>query len=212
VGVYRGEGEGLSPQEMEQYIDGLAEKGQLSFPYQIQEFIKGPVYGALAYFYPDRSFELLQVYEQNIDDNGRFVGGSWSREHERLNQDLAHDFFSQISQIPEFEHVGLFGIDYIKDKLIEVNPRITASFPISHVKNSLQGIKIFKINIHTGILVTPSLIGSGKLRNIILEVWQRCQVLILPQGLNPIGKSRFLFINDDCDKTGQVLFIKLIGT
>jgi hypothetical protein len=54
------------------------------------------------------------------------------------------------------------------------------------------------------------MVESGWLKMKITELWRKYKVLILPQGLNPVGNSRVVFINDDHLNTVQKEFLKRI--
>ena len=100
-------------------------------------------------------------------------------------------------------------------KVIEVNPRLTASPPIPHLlarqaviaRHIGGGFRIEAIDLRTRIRVPYGLIESGELARSVFRTWEEDGVLVLPQGLNPFGDSRLVFVNDDEDASAQRRFL-----
>src|SRR4029453_4569348 len=100
---------------------------------------------------------------------------------------------------------GLICFDVIDGKVIEVNPRVTASAPIPHLlaRNGMialhvgGGFRIERIDLRTRVRVPYELIESGDFARLVERTMDEHRVLVLPQGLNPFGDSRLAFVNDD---------------
>ena len=220
LGLYSNEGKGASLDDLKKYIKNLEETHLLPADYQIQEFIPGPVYGALVLFHSEGAPEILQIHNQIINQKSRFIAGCWSREIQSQRSDAVSELVRKITAIEELKFIGLMGIDIIDDKIIEINPRITASSPVSHLLFKEKEIQSFvdsefridRIDINVGVPISKEMINSGQLKKNILEMWLKHKVMILPQGLNPVGNSRVLFINDDQDNRVQTEFLKRIET
>lgn len=218
LGVYLNEGRGFSRDEIFLHIDYLEKNHILAENYQIQEFLPGAVYGALILFRPGEQPEILQIHDQVINPKNKFIAGSWSRKTQRQKYNEVEKLVKQIATIKELKFIGLMGIDIIDGKVLEINPRLTASSPISHllqneyaIKNFLGlNFKIKRIDINTGISIPPELVVSGQLEHTIFSIWKEHNVLILPQGIHPAGNSRVLFINDDFQNRAQQEFLNAI--
>ncbi len=218
LGVYLNEGKGASLHEILLHICYLKKNHLLPDNYQIQEFLPGPVYGALILFRPGKQPEILQIHDQVINPKNKFIAGSWSRKTQSQKYNEVEKLVKQIATIKELKFIGLMGIDLIDGKVIEINPRLTASSPISHLLHHENAIKDFlglnfeikRIDINTGISISQEMILSGRLKHTIFRIWKEHNVLILPQGLNPAGNSRILFINDNSQNRAQQKFLKAI--
>lgn len=218
LGVYLNEGKGVSRDEILQHIGYLEKNHILPDNYQIQEFLPEPVYGALILFRPGEQHEILQIHDQVINPKNKFIAGSWSRKTQSQKYKKVEKLVNQIATIKELKFIGLMGIDLIGGKVIEINPRLTASSPISHLLQNEHAIKDFlgfnfkikRIDINTGISIPQEMIVSGRLEHTIFRIWEEHNVLILPQGLNPAGNSRVLFINDNSQNRVQQKFLKAL--
>lgn len=218
LGIYSNEGKGASWNEIQLYIRKLEENHLLPENYQIQEYLPGPVAGALVLFYSGRRYKILQIHNQTINRENRFTGGYWSLENEKCSFDSANKLVQKIAAIKELNFAGLMGLDIIDGKIIEINPRITASSPVSHMRTHEKEIGKFwgsdfnlkRIDINTSVSISQKMVESGWLKMKITELWRKYKVLILPQGLNPVGNSRVVFINDDHLNTVQKEFLKRI--
>jgi hypothetical protein len=215
LGVYLNEGRGAGWDEIQNHIKILENEHLLPGKYQIQEYIPGPVYGALVLFHPDKKPEILQIHEQIINNKNKYIAGYWTPENQDKKFSIVEKLVQQIAAIKELQYIGLMGIDLIDGKIIEINPRITASSPVSHLLSKEKTIKdylgsdfkINRIDINTGISIPPELIRNGQLIKIIVGLWSVHRVLILPQGLNPDGNSRVLFVNDNHQNQVQEKFL-----
>lgn len=218
LGLYSNEGKGATCDDLQRYLKNLKEKKLLPTDYQIQEFIPGPVYGALVLFQSDGRPEILQIHNQIINRKNKFVAGFWSRENQNYRFDIVRDLVQKIAAIEDLKFIGIMGIDIIDGKIIEINPRITATSPISHLLFKEKEIQSFmdsdfrinRIDINAGVSISKEMINNGQLKNIIVEMWLKNKILVLPQGLNPIGNSRVLFINDNQQNDGQAKFLEKI--
>lgn len=217
LGIYLNDGSGAGWDDIQIHIKMLESSHLLPAEYQIQEYITGPVYGALVLFLPGKKPEILQIHEQIISEKNKFIAGYWTPEYQNNKWGVVEKLVNRIAAIKEIKFIGLMGIDIVNGKVIEINPRITASSPVSHLLANEQMIKDFigsdfkmdRIDINAGISVPHDLISSGQLTDIIFGLWSKHRVLVLPQGLNPAGNSRVLFINDTIQNSVQQKFLEV---
>ena len=217
LGVYLNEGRGVGWDDLQEHIKMLESNHLLPKHYQIQEFIPGPVYGALVLFVPGKKPEILQIHEQIINQKNKFIAGYWTPENQHNKLGVVDNLVQQIAAIKELLFTGLMGIDIIDGKVVEINPRITASSPVSYLLSKERMIKDFlgsdfkinRIDINTGVSIPPKLITNKQLTNIIVSLWSKHRVLVLPQGLNPNGSSRVLFINDNMQNHVRQKFLEI---
>jgi len=218
IGLYNNNGLGANVKQIAEHIYELKGLHQLPKRFQIQEFISGNPYGASAIIKQNGEIEILEIHKQIINQHGKFVGGRWTSDLAAKQRESVKKMFENIVGILPFNYAGLMCLDYINKKVIEVNPRITASAPISHIlrlkdyfakKNGPRYI-IKQIDLNTGLDIRFEIIKHGKLRNIIDKILEKHKVICLPQGLNPFGTSRMIFINDNREGTAQKEFIEAI--
>lgn len=113
---------------------------------------------------------------------------------------------------------GVICLDFIEDQLIEINPRITASAPIAYLRyfekqlraNLDHGFQIDQIDLNTVMNIPAEYMEDDTLTDAIHAIWRENGVLCLPQGLNPFGTTRMIFVNDDLQRTAQNSFIKML--
>jgi predicted ATP-grasp superfamily ATP-dependent carboligase len=219
IGVFDNGGKGLTLRQANDHILQLNIDHLLPEQFQVQEFLPGTPYGVTGLFHDNQHVEILEIHEQTINNDLRCTGCRWTPGIQDLQVQNAEQICRQLSSVPGLSLYGLVNFDMIDGKVIEVNPRITASAPVSHLLNLqpelMQFIgkefRIRQIDIQTNIPLPFECIHSGKLQRLIQQIRDRCGVLILPQGLNPFGNSRFIFVNDDHSGTAQQLFIQGIG-
>ena len=216
IGVYFNNGLKATKKEISDYMIRLKTNDQLPTRFQIQEFIQGTPYGASAYFAGNGKFDILEIHQQIINENGKFTGGRWTPNIVSEQIGFVRKTFSRILTIVSGNFTGLLCIDFIAEKVIEVNPRITAATPIIHLfhlKDQLkkkfgESFSFRQIDINTDLYIPFEIINDGLLTKIIEKIWKHYKVLCLPQGLNPFGVSRMIFINDDINNSGQCAFVK----
>ena len=187
---------------------------QLPRRFQIQEYVSGVPYGISAGFDDKGRFKVFEIHQQYISKEGKFTGGRWTPAIE----DKALVICQKLSEIEELSLLGLICMDIINGEVIEINPRLTASAPVSHIlryedqiaNHLLANFKIRQIDIHTAIQIPYESVKTDTLFQLIKMIWKEFEVLVLPQGLNPFGNSRFLFINDNNEASAQRAFINRI--
>ena len=200
------------------HIDGLTRSGRLPRRFQIQEFLPGTPYGVTAYFRGHGSFDILEVHRQVIDDAGRFMGGRWTPGIQDEQMPAAYGLCTQLAAIEQPTLMGLVCLDFICARVIEVNPRLTASAPIAHLLQREDQIahhlgrafRTAQIDLNSRVRIPYESVRSGKLRDVTHETWRESGVLALPQGINPFGDSRLVFVND-YDETAQRIFVERIA-
>lgn len=210
-------GEGIH--QIVEHVDSLRQEGKLPVRFQIQEFIAGNIYGCSAFFLGNGRFEVLEIHEQMINPQGRCTGSRWNSEIAATNQELVNDFYQQIAGIKKLNPGGLICLDFIQDKVIEVNPRIAASAPIAHIlrmRNLFRSrygddFNIHQIDLNTNVSVPFEMIRNGGFWKLVQSIWNDHRVMCLPQGINPYGPSRMVFINDYSNSSSQKLFLKSIS-
>jgi hypothetical protein len=219
IGLFPLHCSGAGIHQIVEHIDLLRQEGKLPVRFQIQQFIPGNIYGCSACFTGNGRFELLEIHEQLINAQGRCTGSRWNPESAAAKQELVLDFYRQIAGLKQLNTGGLICLDFIQDKVIEVNPRIAASAPIAHILRMKDlfrsrygdGFNIHHIDLNTSVSVPYAMIRSGKFWNLVQSIWNDHGVMCLPQGINPYGASRIVFINDDSGSTSQKLFLESIS-
>ena len=218
IGVYRGAGTGASAGEIGRHVHGLARSGRLPRRFQVQRFLAGIPHGVSAHIGGDGSVVVLEAHRQVIDPAGRCMGARWTSAIEWSQQKSAAAIYSRIVAIPGLHPSGLVCLDLIDGRVIEVNPRLTASAPIAHLLHreaqmaTHRGSEftISQIDVHTSVSVPAASMIDGRLRALVDRILTDYGVLALPQGLNPFGPSRFAFVNDDSAGTAQRLFLRQV--
>lgn len=218
IGIYCNKDTLTSKEDICRYVMKLKNKGELPNRFQIQEYVRGIPYGASAYFKRNGEFEILEIHEQIINENGKFIGGRWTDTIMSEKVEFVKKIYSKILNIVSLNFTGLLCIDFIDDKVIEVNPRLTASGPISHILKMQNKLKkkfgndfcIKQIDVNTGLNIPFEIVSNGILYNKTEQIWKQHKVICLPQGLNPFGTSRMVFINDNLNRTAQKEFMKNI--
>lgn len=220
IGIFSNNGHGARLDRLQIHMDRLQHNSQLPERFQIQQFVAGTPYGVTGFFNPDGTFEIFEIHEQLIDHTEGFVGARWTPYLQAEQMESARKLYKQLSAIRRPCFRGLIALDIIAGKIIEVNPRLTAAAPIAHLlRRHIQipgtfesNLQINQIDLNTEVLIPFELIKDRTLIRIIERIWQEQKVLVLPQGLNPFGKSRLIFVNDDPEGTAQQLFIREIAS
>ncbi|WP_157373465.1 hypothetical protein [Algoriphagus terrigena] len=215
IGLFPRAGIGASPELLKDHLSELISSESLPWRFQIQEFLEGPVWGVMGLFLPGGRWQILQVHSQQMNGQGRFTGGRWTRSLEAERLEFAEELFSALANLSSFGYQGLIEFDLIGERIIEVNPRITASSPICHLlslegklqEHLGQGFHLSQIDINTQVQFPEDLEKLRHVANTIQKIQRDTEVLILPQGINPTGKSRVLFVNDDEDSKTQCRFL-----
>lgn len=218
IGVFSNNGNGAEIDLINSYLEKLKRNLQLPRQFQIQQFLSGPLNGISACFDGNGDFEIFEIHRQIISKTGRFIGGRWAPDLQAEQMEIADKLCRQIAAIKQPVFRGLICLDIIDKKVIEINPRLTASAPIAHILRQQTKIsrhlnsdfKIKQIDLNTKLHIPYDFIKNGALYCLIKDTWKQRSVLVLPQGLNPFGDSRLVFINDDSDGTVQNRFIQQI--
>jgi hypothetical protein len=211
IGVFDDGGRGATVDRLRDHIRAQEGEGRLPLSFQVQEFLPGSPFGITAHFAGDGRFAVLDVHRQQIDSARRFAGGRWSRALQDKLLGQATALCSQVAAIEEPRLTGLICLDVIQGKVIEINPRVTASAPIPHLlaRNGMiarhvgGGFRIERIDLRTRVRVPYELIESGAFARLVERTMDERRVLVLPQGLNPFGESRLAFVNDDEETSVQ---------
>lgn len=219
VGVFSNNGRGAELSLLRNHINILRRNNQLPNRFQIQEFIPGIPLGATGSFGTNGAFNIFEIHQQLIDDAAGFVGARWTPIGQAEQLEAVTKLYRQLAAIRQPIFRGLICLDIIDGQIIEVNPRLTAAAPIAHVlRRQFQfalrygsGFRIGQIDLNTELSIPYQAIQDGRLGRLTNSIWNERGVLILPQGLNPFGKSRVLFINDDAVGTAQQTFIHEIS-
>lgn len=215
IGVFSNGGAGANLSQIQTHVDALELEGRLPRRFQIQEFVSGTPHGISAWFAADGRFQVLQAHEQLGSESHRFVGARWTSAIQAALIDVARLLCRQLAAIEEIAFRGLVNLDVIDGKVIEVNPRLSAAAPIAHILRRHRqlahhvggGFHIGQIDLNTNLAIGYELMRDGRLRALIDTVRREHGVTVLPQGLNPFGSSRVVFINDDRCGSGQKTFV-----
>lgn len=216
IGVFGRIEKGANKNQIKNHIAELMELNLFPVRSQVQEFIEGEAFGVTAFIFPDGRFEIFEIHRQQINASGRFTGGNWNPEIQQEKMEMVSDLYQQLAGVNNPSIRGLICIDFIGDKIIEINPRLTASAPIAHLLRLEQKIRSFrgsdfaikKIDLNTTVSVSHDQILDGRIKELAIDLQKKFGVLILPQGINPFGNSRFIFINDDPNATAQKEFLQ----
>jgi ATP-grasp domain-containing protein len=219
IGLYGNNGKGVSIEMIQTHIEKQSDKELLPDRFQIQEFLPGKPHGVSAFFNEKGEFEILEIHQQFVNPAGKFTGGRWTPEIEKAQRKKVTYLYRQLSEIKELTLAGLICMDFIDGKIIEINPRITASSPIAHILRFRDKLKqkhgnnfsIRQIDLNTILNIPFQSVKNGKLKEVINRMWQQYKVLCLPQGLNPYGVTRMIFINDNYYGSVQKEFIKTLN-
>ena len=218
IGVYGIAGGGAEIGLIRAHLDELRDTSRLPGRFQIQEFLAGTPFGITAWFGADGTYAVLEAHRQEISAGGRFVGGRWTAALQAEQQEDASRICGRLAGVERPRFSGLVCLDVIDGKVIEVNPRLTASAPIAHLLRRQSqlarhlggGFQVAQIDLDSSVDIPYEAIRSGTLRSLIEALWRERRVLVLPQGLNPFGASRVVFVNDDVDGTAQRVFAERI--
>ncbi|HSF56214.1 MAG TPA: ATP-grasp domain-containing protein [Algoriphagus sp.] len=216
LGLYPKGGIGAPISELREHLKNLESSGLLPERFQIQEFVPGKVWGIMGLILPGRQWKVLQIHTQQMDHQGRFIGGRWTSSFESGKIKFAEELFSRLVNQEGFDYLGLIQFDLIGDKIIEVNPRITASSPICHLLSLESKIQAHRgkefhfrqIDINTQIQFPETPDKLRQAAQLIQKTQNESGFLILPQGINPLGKSRVVFVNDKEDLRFQNKFLE----
>jgi phosphoribosylamine-glycine ligase len=208
IGVFGKLENGVTQKEIRKHVDELKSKELFPSRSQVQEFVSGETFGATAFIFQDGQFRIFEIHKQTINSSGRFTGGTWSPEIQEENLRAVTHLYKQLAGIKHPAIRGLICIDFIDGKIIEINPRLTASAPIAHILRMKQETKSFagagfnfrKIDLNTNVSVSGKQISDGTLKRLIDAMYRKYGVYVLPQGINPFGASRFIFVNDTTEK------------
>lgn len=218
IGVFGPSRGGVSRPELITYLESLRAAGKLPARYQVQDFIPGPPLGLTGWIGGDGDFEVFEIHEQFIDDQGRFAGGCWTPESEDKAREWAESVYARLSRIPSPRFRGLIGLDAIAGRVIEVNPRLTASAPVAHLLELEAAIAerlgsafcIDRITLNTAAKIPYERMRDGSVEDAVRRLRAESGCVALPQGLNPFGHSRLIFVNDDAGKTAQRKFLRMV--
>jgi len=217
IGVFAPGPDGATSVAVRAHVHELSQTGHLPERFQLQQFIPGIPHGVSALVRSDGPAEILEIHRQVIRD-GRCIGVRWTRTIEAAHREVAEDIYSRIRAMNTLHRAasGLLCLDLINGLVIEANPRLTASAPIAHLlsrENRIQshrgsGFRITQIDVDSAVRVPFERMRNGTLAGLIDDLQADSGVLALPQGLNPFGPSRFVFVNDDSTGTAQAAFIR----
>ncbi|KFF60503.1 hypothetical protein JF66_03875 [Cryobacterium sp. MLB-32] len=218
IGVFFDAQHGSSMSEIEDHLRVLANSGRLPHRFQVQEFLAGTPHGVSAYLPGDGTAHILEAHRQVMDAAGRCVGARWTPDIESDQVDAARAVYQRLAHGGQHPLSGLVCLDLIGGRVIEVNPRLTACAPIAHLRHVEAhiashrggGFRITQIDVHTSVPVPTQCLHDGRLRALIDRLQTDYGVLALPQGLNPFGPCRFVFVNDTTSGTAQQVFLRQI--
>lgn len=216
IGVFTHEGGGASPATLVRHLRDLVAHDRLPERFQVQEFLAGPVIGASLLLDGRGGCRVLEVHHQWIDQSLRFLGARWTpAEQARLHSDVVAigRALSAALGVPL-----LIGIDMVDGRVIELNPRITAAAPIAHLLRgapasalAAAGAETARIDIETRVAIPWEAIADGRVVRAATSVREQLGTLVLPQGLNPFGSSRVVFVDDDEARSGRSAFLGLLS-
>ena len=212
VGVFTDNGRGADVATLTGHIADLRAAGVLPRRFQVQEFLSGPVLGASIWLDGAGGCRVLEIHRQTIDGSGRFQGARWTRTGEATH-------VAAVRAIGEAMSVALgvpllVGIDLVDGRVIEVNPRLTASAPIAHLLRheeslgrALPGGSIESIDLDVRVPIA----SGSRLATAVDRVRQQHGTLVLPQGINPYGSTRVAIVNDDEAGSARSAFVHLVA-
>ena len=214
IGVFGAAAPGRTLPELVDHVNALAAAGTLPQQFQLQRFVPGPTFGACALLGPGGA-RVLEVHRQRFDETGRFAGARWSAEIAADHADTAARIAAGLGRLPGLPVRGLVCWDMIAGRVIEVNPRLTASSSIAHLLSREPqiaahlgaGFRLRRIDVNTSVAVPASWLTRARLSSLIEALWHDRGVLALPQGLIAQTPCRFVFVNDDEPGTAQQMFL-----
>ncbi|MDH6236822.1 hypothetical protein [Cryobacterium sp. CG_9.6] len=183
----------------------------------MQRFLPGTLYGLSAHITAAGDVEIFEAHRQVVDEAGHCTGARWTAEIEATQITAARAIYCRLARVPSL--TGLVCLDVIDGRVIEVNPRVTASAPIAHLlslESQLrdhrgQSFHIRQLDVNTALPIPFDSIEDGRVWRLIQTVESTFGVIALPQGLNPFGASRMVFVNDDDSGTAQNFFSRQLG-
>lgn len=215
IGVFTDDRKGADTHTLMNHVRRLREEGRLPQRFQVQEFLSGPVIGASLLLDGLGGCRVLEIHHQLIDQSARFVGARWARPvHAELEGDVASigRSLSTSLGVPL-----LVGLDMVDGRVIEVNPRLTASAPIAHLLRNAEGLEmslgghpVERIDIDTQVPIPWKAIMTGRAETAAEHAHSKYGTLVLPQGLNPFGNTRVAFVNDDHDRSARSAFLRRV--
>ncbi|KGJ77536.1 hypothetical protein GY21_07475 [Cryobacterium roopkundense] len=218
IGVYFHPGSGSGVRDIDHHLNVLARTGGVPRRFQVQEFLAGTPHGVSAYLPGDGTAHILEAHKQVVDSAGRCIGARWTPAIENSQLAAVQAIYDRLTCNSTLALAGLVCLDLIDGRVIEVNPRVTACAPIAHLLQREpqisayrgSGFGISQIDVHTHVRVPVDSVNDGRLRALVEKVQSDYGVLALPQGLNPVGPCRFVFVNDDSSGTAQRFFLREI--
>jgi len=212
IGVFFDPGSGSTARAIEDHVGALQGTGQLPGRFQVQRFLRGTPHGVSAFLSGSGAVDILEAHRQVIDSDGRWAGARWTPRIHAAQLDAASNIYARLAGTRAL--TGLVGVDMIAGTAIEVNPRLTASAPIAHLLRRAGAIRehrghdfrMRQLDVSTSVAVPRDAVADGRLCALIDRLDTEFGVLALPQGLNPFGDSRFVFVNDDSRGTAQAFF------
>jgi len=212
IGVFFDRGSGSTARAIENHIVSLEATGRLPGRFQVQRFLRGTPHGVSALLSGGDAVDILEAHRQVIASDGRWVGARWTPRIQAAQSEAAGNIYARLAGTHAL--TGLVGVDMIAGMVIEVNPRLTASAPIAHLLRRARvirehrgpGFRMRQIDVNTSVAVPWDAVADGRLCALIDRLDIEFGVLALPQGLNPFGDSRFVFVNDDSRGTAQRFF------
>lgn len=215
IGVFTAGGVGADRDTVVRHVAELWATGRMPARLQVQEFLEGPVSGASVWLDGRGGCEVLEVHDQLLDPAARFTGARWTREAQQARE-------------PEVSEIGramsaalgvpmLVGLDLVDGVVLEVNPRVTGSAPIAHLLRrtgeleATAGRELRRIDLDTRMTISPEAIATGRVAEAAASVRTAFGTLVLPQGLNPFGSTRVVFVNDDEARSARAAFARLVG-
>ncbi len=218
VGVFGASAPGRTLSQLVAHVSALEAAGTLPHEFQLQRFVPGPTFGACAVLGPHES-RVLEVHRQRFDETGRFAGARWSARITADHADTATRIAAGLGRLPGLPLRGLVCWDMIAGRVIEVNPRLTASSPIAHLLSREaqiaahlgSGFRLSRIDVNTSVAVPASWRTRARLSTLIESLWHDRGVLALPQGLAVDAPCRFVFVNDDEPGTAQRIFLDALA-
>lgn len=218
VGVFTGSGRGASHRHLRRHVDALARQTALPSAWQVQRFLRGDAYGVSAWLAGDGGVRVLEIHAQRVDRDGRFRGGTWTRAHHSARVADVEALYRGVVAAGAGGFRGLVCLDVIDGCIVEVNPRVTASAPVTHLLVRERALaahlgptfRIRRIDLRTRVPIPFDAVASGALARVVRAVRERFGVLVLPQGLDPFGPSRVVFVNDDARGSGRRAFLSAL--
>ena len=215
IGVFTAGGTGADQASTIRHLTELQAAGKLPARFQVQEFLDGPVSGASMWLDGRGGCRVFEIHQQLIDADMRFTGARWTRSGHAAQE-------SEVTRLGQAmsASVGvplLVGIDFVKGVVLEVNPRITASAPIAHLLRhdadleAVTGRAIERIDLDTRMTIPYGAIATGRVAEAVEAVRKAFGALVLPQGLNPFGSTRVVFVNDDQARTARAAFARWVA-